>query len=333
MRGALLVLIFLSLFCAFGARADAPPLPPVIAPPASQPAVAPPSLGLGTGNNCAAKYYPALAIRLNHEGSTVVDVSIDETGKVSKAVLAASSGFTELDQAAIDCVAKEWHFTPAMQNGKPVASVKQYRIVWKLTDPQTTRPWLKSDPDNLCGPIFASAKIRWPAYRAATLQFRVSTTGLIEFPFVAIPSGDDLFDAKTIECMTKMRYVPAMLTGVTSEVSWSAAVLWSPQTGLAFADSRDMGPYCPDGDFPDSMWKDDPPNPTDISFQNNGVFGGNFAIEQQSGNPELDQAALACIKKLLLPLMPGTSAIMNYGHLVRFNWREGHAFTLYVRGN
>ena len=272
-----------------------------------------------------------------------MDVSIDETGNVSKVGVAVTSGFPDLDQAAVDCVTKEWHFTPATQNGKPVASTKKYRIVWKLTG-GNVRPWLKMDPDGLCETIFGSAKARWPSYRAATLQFRVLTTGSVSDPFVAISSGDDLFDAKAIQCLSKLSYIPAQINGAQTEVSWTAAVLWSPRTGLTFADGRDMGPYCPDAIFPADAWKNTPSGPTEISYQTIfNLFGANFAIERESGNPELDQDALTCLKNAV-PQLPadghasfslpvGQNIPMPFGHLVRFNWHDGHAFALLMRGN
>jgi TonB family protein len=337
MRSALLAVAVILILGSTGILADVSSQQSPTAAPThntTQLADALASLILGEKNNCSATYYPALAVRLNHQGSTVLDLSIDETGKVSKANVAASSGFAELDQAAVDCVVKEWHFTPATRGGKPVASVKQFRIIWKLTGPQNARPWLKMDPDGVCAPIFASARIRWPSYRAATLVFRVSTAGAVKLPFVAISSGDPLFDAKAAECMSKLSYTPAQLAGTVSEVSWTASVLWSPHSGLAFADGRDMGPYCADSAFPATMWKGDPPGQTDISFQTLfGVLPGNFAIEQPSGNPELDQAALACLdaKKPVLPA--GLIGPMPYGQLIRFFWHEGYGFPLNMRGN
>jgi periplasmic protein TonB len=92
-----------------------------------------PVLAAGAGNNCASRYYPAQAVRLNHEGATLVTIHVDVTGKVDNVTVADSSGHDELDQAAITCVQERWHFKPAEQNGQPVAGTKQYRIVWKLT--------------------------------------------------------------------------------------------------------------------------------------------------------------------------------------------------------
>ncbi|HEY5338208.1 MAG TPA: energy transducer TonB [Rhizomicrobium sp.] len=106
----------------------------VVQPPAPpKPAAVPATLAAGRGNNCASRYYPPLAVRLNHEGSTILTVHIGANGSVSAAEVGTSSGFSELDQAAVQCVTAQWRFTPATQNGAPVESTKQYKIVWKLT--------------------------------------------------------------------------------------------------------------------------------------------------------------------------------------------------------
>jgi protein TonB len=106
----------------------------VVTPPAPpKPAAVAATLAAGRGNNCAAKYYPAIAVRLNHEGSTVVTVHIGTDGSVTSADVSQPSGYSDLDQAAVQCVTSAWHFSPATSNGAPIESTKQYRIVWKLT--------------------------------------------------------------------------------------------------------------------------------------------------------------------------------------------------------
>jgi periplasmic protein TonB len=108
--------------------------PPVVAPPKP---VAPPVtaavLASGLATKCASSYYPPLAIRLNHEGVTTMTVHVAADGSVTGADVADGSGHDELDQAAVKCITSAWRFTPAKQNGQPVPSTKQYRIVWKLT--------------------------------------------------------------------------------------------------------------------------------------------------------------------------------------------------------
>ena len=106
--------------------------PPPPAPPPKV-AVTQATLAASRGNNCAAKYYPAIAVRLNHEGATLVSIHIDAQGSVTGVDVANSSGFSDLDEAAQQCVSAQFHFSPATENGSPVASTRQIRIVWKLT--------------------------------------------------------------------------------------------------------------------------------------------------------------------------------------------------------
>ena len=102
-----------------------------VAPP-PKPAIAQATLARSRNNDCASSSYPPLAVRLNHEGATTVTVHIGADGSVTAADVSNSSGFPELDEAATKCVQNHWHFSPATQNGSPVESTKQYRIVWKL---------------------------------------------------------------------------------------------------------------------------------------------------------------------------------------------------------
>ena len=103
-----------------------------VAPPPPKPAAVAATLAAGRNNNCASSYYPPLAVRLNHEGSTTLTVQIGADGQVKGTNVSGSSGFPELDEAAQKCVEARWHFSPATQNGAPIESTKQYRIVWKL---------------------------------------------------------------------------------------------------------------------------------------------------------------------------------------------------------
>jgi TonB family protein len=282
----------------------------------------------GPANNCAATHYPALAVRLNHEGATTLAVHIDETGKPTAVDITQSSGFDELDDAGKECVLSAWHFIPATTNGKPVPSVKQYKVVWKLRG-ESSPPHLLGSMEASCGDIFADAKARWTSYQSATLQFRVSSTGAVIFPFVGVSSGDTLFDAKAVQCMTRLKYNAAIYDNAPIELSWSAAVRWSPHTGLAYTDRYRITSYCGDDQFPPDLWKGDPPNSTVISFHvvQDGVLAG-AAIERSSGNPALDQAALKCVQGWRNPYLVMLAGSPDEADVVRFTWRQGHAFTL-----
>lgn len=109
--------------------ASLPPPPPrqVAAPPVTAPA-----LIEGGAGKCESSYFPAIAQRLNQEGTTTVAVHIGADGSVQGVSIVNSSGHDSLDQASIRCISNSWHYRPATVNGQPVATTKEYAIKWVL---------------------------------------------------------------------------------------------------------------------------------------------------------------------------------------------------------
>ena len=99
-------------------------------------------------NSCQ---YPPTANRNLEEGTTLLRLHLDATGTVSAAAVARSSGYDELDAAALKCVATV-RFQPASQDGKPVAAVVRYGWTWKID-------WGSPDP-NQCAELKAAAAAR-----------------------------------------------------------------------------------------------------------------------------------------------------------------------------
>ncbi len=65
--------------------------------------------------------YPPSAMRRNETGHVLLRVQVDASGKPKDIDVVERSGTRALDRAAVDAV-KQWHFTPAQQNGQPVAA-------------------------------------------------------------------------------------------------------------------------------------------------------------------------------------------------------------------
>lgn len=70
----------------------------------------------------ASPAYPALSRRMGEEGKLVLQVEMDETGRISKAKIIESSGYSRLDNAALSAV-KTWRCRPAMRDGHPVPAI------------------------------------------------------------------------------------------------------------------------------------------------------------------------------------------------------------------
>lgn len=74
--------------------------------------------------------YPPQAIRMQAEGSVVLDVEIDETGRVTDVQVTRGLPFG-LSEAAAAAV-REWRYRPAEGPNGPVRSRKAVRILFTL---------------------------------------------------------------------------------------------------------------------------------------------------------------------------------------------------------
>lgn len=106
----------------------APPAPPVVlvtppAPPAPPPAAPAPKLIPASAVQYLeppALEYPRTSRRLGESGRVLLRVYIDEAGLPRQVLLAQSSGFARLDEAALAAM-KKARFKPYTENGQPTA--------------------------------------------------------------------------------------------------------------------------------------------------------------------------------------------------------------------
>ncbi len=76
--------------------------------------------------------YPMLARRLGEQGSVRLRLSISAQGVVSAADIEQTSGFADLDQAAVDWVLAHWKYKPAVRAGASVASTAEAVVVFNI---------------------------------------------------------------------------------------------------------------------------------------------------------------------------------------------------------
>jgi protein TonB len=75
--------------------------------------------------------YPASAREEGEEGVVLLRVRISRSGLPEEIVLESSSGFPELDSAAIAGV-RQWSFTPARRGDEPIEAWMQVPIRFRL---------------------------------------------------------------------------------------------------------------------------------------------------------------------------------------------------------
>jgi len=75
--------------------------------------------------------YPKGARQRGEQGAVVLEIHVDAEGAVHAAKVAVSSGFAELDEAAVRAAEKA-KFRPAKSGGKSVASTARLKLDFKL---------------------------------------------------------------------------------------------------------------------------------------------------------------------------------------------------------
>lgn len=97
---------------------------PVVAPQITA------AVPVGRKHDCEADY-PPVSRRLSEQGTVLLRLTVGEDGSVSGIQIQKSSGYSRLDEAAQECV-KSWHYKPATQGGRPIATATQAQVTYRL---------------------------------------------------------------------------------------------------------------------------------------------------------------------------------------------------------
>jgi protein TonB len=112
------------------------PLPPIQATPPPQPGppepapVEPPRFDMAYLNN-PPPVYPAVSRRMAEEGTVKMNVLVSAQGRALKVEIHTSSGYSRLDQAALNAV-RHWKFVPAKRGDTPVEGWALVPLVFVL---------------------------------------------------------------------------------------------------------------------------------------------------------------------------------------------------------
>jgi protein TonB len=78
--------------------------------------------------------YPPISVRLNEQGTTLMEVNITTEGNVDQCSVVQSSSSDRLDQAACEYVKGHWRWQPPTNQGAPVAVKTRVSVKWDLRD-------------------------------------------------------------------------------------------------------------------------------------------------------------------------------------------------------
>lgn len=116
---------------------DVPPPPKAVAAPTTvkgsgDAVVVPPDFSADQLNNAGPRY-PSASRRAHEEGTVMLKVLVSPDGRAQDLMVATSSGFARLDDAALATV-KRWAFLPAKQAGRPVSAWVLVPVTFELGD-------------------------------------------------------------------------------------------------------------------------------------------------------------------------------------------------------
>jgi protein TonB len=103
-----------------------------VVPPPNPPTPIADSGASGVMNTHTTPPYPPLANKMSHQGTVLLQIVVTAQGDVASATVTNTSGFEELDQAAIAWVVAHWKYKPAIQNGLPIPSQTSAAVKFDL---------------------------------------------------------------------------------------------------------------------------------------------------------------------------------------------------------
>jgi len=114
------------------ASTEQPPINVQPTPPQPSSTVTPDAGATGLAYTHTTPPYPELARKLTEQGTVTLQMTISAQGDVTSATVLQSSGFPDLDQAAVSWVQQHWRYKPAMQNGQAVPSQAKAAVKFDL---------------------------------------------------------------------------------------------------------------------------------------------------------------------------------------------------------
>jgi protein TonB len=103
-----------------------------VAKPEPEPTVEPPRFGISYLHNPAPEY-PRMSRRAKEQGRVMLRVTVSAKGESENVELEKSSGYSRLDEAAIQAV-KKWTFEPARRSNQVIRGIAMVPVSFSLED-------------------------------------------------------------------------------------------------------------------------------------------------------------------------------------------------------
>ncbi|HEY5238811.1 MAG TPA: TonB family protein [Rhizomicrobium sp.] len=246
------------------------------------------------GPNNTADFYPVMARARNEQGRAYVEFTVRKDGSVAEPSLTKSTGFADLDMAAIQAV-ESWRYKPATANGKTIEARWKAHVDFQLgiTPPRTDGP-----PHDVISFYPVSAK-RVHEKGIVQLMYLVTKEGAVADTVVVKSSDFADLDAAALQAAKTWRYIPATIDGKPVAVRERAYIDFGVRDGYEILPGLPYDAEFQVGGFSPSVLAsaaDEGRVVFSLLAQGNGIFGDAILV-QSSGDADLDAKMLESVRK------------------------------------
>ena len=294
--------------------------------------------------DCVPPPYPSNAKSRSEQGAVELIFRVAGNGVVSDAVVKKSSGYIDLDNAAITaikfCKFNVTELTP--EQGSIISSGKfTFRLEDnnKISTPKPPEQY-KAAYNISCEPI------KYPALAKAfnkegktTVSFIVGLDGSTRSPEIKVSSGSDLLDSASKENIEKCKYAPATLNGVAIESVMQQSFIWRFATNKSqqtieppFLNLHTQVQVCKNSSYPSASWRleEEGTSRIKVYLSKDGEVEKS-EVMKSSGFRRLDEATRAMLNTQCQfeKLKMGNETI-GYSIIFEYTWDMDKANTLKV---
>lgn len=252
--------------------------------------------------DCVPPHYPAIAKSRNEQGSVEILYRVSGNGIVSDAIVKQSSGFVDLDNAAITAVKFcKFKVSDLITETGSIVSSGKFRFALEGNTQPATKPIEQYKPAT----NISCEVIKYPAFARAfnkegktTVSFIVAVDGTTRNPEIKVSSGSDLLDSASKENIEKCKYSPATLNGVPIESVMQQNFNWRLITNKStktieppFLNLHSQIKVCKNIEYPSASWRLEEEGTTKVKvFISKDGSVEKSEISKSSGFRRLDEA-------------------------------------------
>jgi TonB family protein len=216
-------------------------------------------------NDCVPPPYPSSAKSRGEQGSVELTFRVAGDGVVSYAVVKKSSGFIDLDNAAITAI-KFCKFNVKELIPQQGSILSSGKFTFRIED-SINLPLPKPSQQYKAAYKISCEAIKYPALAKAfnkegktTVSFIVGVDGTTRSPEIKVSSGSDLLDSASKENIEKCKFAPATLNGLPIESVVQQIFHWrfaktAKTIDPPFLNLHPQVKVCKNIEYPSAAWR------------------------------------------------------------------------------